>query len=466
MKLSVVMPIYNECPTLEDILDRVASAPLPARITAMEIIAIDDASDDGSWDILGKCAARDARIKPFRHAVNRGKGAALRTAIMHATGDIIVIQDADLEYDPRDYPVLLAPILDKNADVVYGSRFMAASSRRVLLFWHSVANGLLTFASNVLTDLNLTDMETGYKAFRAGVLKTMPIRSRRFGVEPEITAKIAKRRLKIYEVPVSYDGRTYLEGKKIRFKDSVTALLTIFYFYFVDDLYDERYGHATLKSMELATHFTNWLMARLRPYCSGVILEVGSGIGNNVRALLGQERIVATESNPEYVAILQNMYGGRKRVEVLQWDVTRPPPPSLQPVDTVLCSNVLEHIREDAQALANMHGILKPGGRLLLVVPQGAALFNALDSGLEHFRRYDARSVGQRLQYAGFEIVTMFSLNKIGVLGWWVNGAVLRRRQLSRFQLKLFDAFVPIVRLMDSLLPWHGLSLVAIARKK
>jgi len=235
MLLSVLMPIYNERATLDAILNRVLEVSLPAGVTGIEIVAVDDGSTDGSRDILERRAQEDCRIRAIFHEKNAGKGAAIRAAIREARGDIGIFQDADLEYDPEDYERVLRPILEKGADVVYGSRFAASEYRRVLFFWHSVANNLLTLFSNVLTDLNLTDMETCYKAFRMNILKTMPIRSNGFGIEPEITTKVAQRKLVVYEVPVNYAGRTYSEGKKIGLKDAFVALWVMLKYTIKDD---------------------------------------------------------------------------------------------------------------------------------------------------------------------------------------------------------------------------------------
>jgi len=465
MKLSVLMPVYNECRTLDDIIDRVLAVSLPSG-TELEIVAVDDASTDGSDLILAKRAGMDKRISVFRQAKNMGKGAAIRTAVQKASGDIAIIQDADLEYDPSDYTRIIRPILEGEADVVYGSRFASSEYRRVLFFWHSVANRMLTMISNMLTDLNLTDMETCYKAFRMSVLKTIPIRSNRFGVEPEITAKVAKLRLRIFETGIRYSGRTYLEGKKIGLKDAVAALWTMLKYYVVDDLYEERYGAAILHNMETATKFTDWLMKRIRPYLSGVVLEVGAGIGNNVRAMLNQERVIATEPEPEYVALLQNAFKGRRRVDIVQWDVTQPRPAGLGEVDTVLCSNVLEHIADEKAALINISSVLRTGGRAILIVPAGESLFGSIDSALKHLRRYNVSSFIPRLAAAGLEVETAFSMNKAGVIGWLLNGKILRRKTLGRFQLKVFNAFVPVLKVVDPILPWTGLSLVVVAKKK
>jgi glycosyltransferase involved in cell wall biosynthesis len=219
MKLSVVMPIFNERNTLRCVIQRVLSVPLD-----IEVLCVDDGSSDGSTEILSELRAEHENLRFFLQPHNMGKGAALRRGIQEATGDFVIIQDADLEYDPQDYPMLLDPLIQGKADVVYGSRFLGSGPHRVLYFWHSVGNWILTLLSNCLTNINLSDMETCYKAFRREVIQSIPIEENRFGFEPEITVKVAKRRLRIYEVGISYWGRTYEEGKKIGWKDGVRAL--------------------------------------------------------------------------------------------------------------------------------------------------------------------------------------------------------------------------------------------------
>ena len=224
MKLSIVIPVYNEKDTFLSLLDRVKQTPFDK-----EIILVEDCSTDGTRDIVKKLAEEDTTLKCVFHEANMGKGAALATGFKQVEGDIVIIQDADLEYNPEEYPVILAPILDGRADVVYGSRFLG-SPQRVHLFWHYVGNKTLTLFSNIFTNINLTDMETCYKAFRSTLLPRFTIRSKRFGIEPEITAKFARLKCKIYEVPVSYSGRDYAEGKKIGWKDGLAAFFWIVYY--------------------------------------------------------------------------------------------------------------------------------------------------------------------------------------------------------------------------------------------
>ena len=235
MRISVVIPVFNEEKTVVTLLDRVVAAPFPAEVAEVELVVVDDCSHDGTAALLAAYRApaapgRPARVSLQRHAVNQGKAAALRTGFAAATGDVLIVQDADLEYDPKDYPALLGPIIAGNAEVVYGSRFLSGP-HRVLFFWHSVGNRFLTMLSNVFTDLNLSDMETCYKVFTRGVKDRLHLTSDRFGFEPEFTARVARMKgVRIYEVPISYHGRTYAEGKKIGWKDGFEAIWCILKF--------------------------------------------------------------------------------------------------------------------------------------------------------------------------------------------------------------------------------------------
>mgnify|MGYP001159474794 CR=1 FL=1 len=221
MKLSVIIPCFNEVDTLQDLIAAVKNS----KVDDLELIIVDDCSTDGTRDILENLEDKD--IKVIYHKQNQGKGAALRTGFREATGEICIVQDADLEYDPNEFPMMIEPIINNKADVVFGSRFQSGRPHRVVYFWHRMGNGFLTLLSNFFTDLNLSDMETCYKAFRTEIIKSIEIRENRFGFEPEITAKVAKMNLRIYEIGISYYGRTYEEGKKIGWKDGVRAIYCI-----------------------------------------------------------------------------------------------------------------------------------------------------------------------------------------------------------------------------------------------
>ena len=231
MKLSIVIPVYNEAATISQIVDMVRSVDVGMD---KEILLVDDCSRDGTRDVLEKMGKEQTDLKVLFHEVNQGKGAALRTGFTAATGDVVLIQDADLEYDPHEYSRLLQPIVDGHADVVYGSRFLGGGAHRVVFYWHYLGNWLLTTLSNMTTNLNLTDMEVCYKVFKREVIQNIPLKENRFGFEVEVTAKIARRKLKIYEVPISYYGRDYSEGKKIGWKDGFSALRCIVKYMFAD----------------------------------------------------------------------------------------------------------------------------------------------------------------------------------------------------------------------------------------
>jgi glycosyltransferase involved in cell wall biosynthesis len=220
--LSVVVPVYNEAATVADVVKTVLAQPL-----VQELIVVDDGSTDGTWEALQPLAKSDRRVKLLRHDKNRGKGTALRTAFAQVSAPLVVVQDADFEYDPAEYPLLVNPIMTGKADVVFGSRFMGSSAHRVLYFWHSVGNKILTTLSNMATNLNLTDVEAGFKAFRREVVQKIQIQENRFGIEPEIVAKVSRLKVRIYEVAISYYGRTYAEGKKVNWRDGVSALRCI-----------------------------------------------------------------------------------------------------------------------------------------------------------------------------------------------------------------------------------------------
>src|ERR1041385_4587554 len=308
MKLSILMPVYNERTVVERSISGVLAAPLPESMER-ELVIVDDCSTDGTFDILQRLAREFPVIQLYRHQKNSGKGAAVRTAIEKANGDFSLIQDADLEYDPSEYPILLKPLLDGRADAVFGSRYMAGEQTRVLLFWHSVINKSLTLVSNMFCNLNLTDMETCYKVFRTDLLKSIPIRSDRFGFEPEIVMKSAKRKFRIYEVPISYHGRTYEEGKKIGWKDGLKALGVILKFWLIDDLYATPYGRGVLNNLTGTPQYLSWMARKLRPYIGDSVLEINAGIGNLAGRLMARRVMyIAADKDPLHVHSLRNRF--------------------------------------------------------------------------------------------------------------------------------------------------------------
>jgi glycosyltransferase involved in cell wall biosynthesis/phospholipid N-methyltransferase len=466
--LSILIPLYNEEEFIALLLGRVLVAPLPEGLER-ELIVVDDGSKDESIAEVERFISEHegAPIRLIRHEKNRGKGAAIRTAIAAATGDFSIIQDADLEYDPREYPKILGPLLSGDADVVYGSRFMAAGERRVLYFWHSVANQLLTLLCNIVSDLNLTDMETCYKAFRTPFIKSIPIQNDRFGIEPELTVKFARRKARIYETPITYHGRTYEEGKKIGLKDAFEALWVIVRSRFTSQIHSDA-GHEFLDALSVAPKFNRWMADTIRPYTGRKLLEIGSGMGNLTRQLCSKREIYfATDINPEYLEHLEKSFGHRPVMRVRKLDASLMPDfePVEGRVDTVICLNVLEHIEDDAATLRAIRTALQPDGRLILLVPNDPRAYGTLDRVIGHYRRYTPESLTKLLCENGYELENMLRFNRISMPGWRFEGQVRKSTTLSPVGLRVFDKFVWLWRKIDSWLPWEPASIIAIARR-
>ena len=282
-----------------------------------ELVAVDDGSTDGSAEALDQFRrSSSGKLVVARHERNRGKGAAIRTAIDNASGEFGVIQDSDLEYNPQDLPRLLRPLLEGRADAVYGSRFLISGERRVMYFWHSLANHILTTACNMVADLNLTDVETGYKAFRLSLVRSIPLRSNSFGMEPELTIKLAQRRIALYEVPISYHGRTYAEGKKIGFRDAIVALLVILYYGLRRDIYLD-HGARILDSLAQTPRFNRWLADTIQPYVGSHVLEIGAGIGNLSQFLAARRKsYTASDIDEEHMARLRVRFAQRPNLVI------------------------------------------------------------------------------------------------------------------------------------------------------
>jgi glycosyltransferase involved in cell wall biosynthesis len=465
--VSILIPLYNEEQFIETLLERVLAAPLPSGVTR-EIVIVDDCSRDGSLAIAASFEQRHPEIvRVGSHTVNRGKGAAVKTALSMASGEFCVIQDADLEYNPREISRLLRPLLDDDADVVFGSRFASLGDRRVLYFWHSVANKFLTLLCNMASNLNLTDMETCYKAFRTDFLKTIPIRSRRFGIEPELTIKVAKRRARVYETAISYHGRTYAEGKKIGWKDAFAALWVILRFAFTSDLYSDS-GPETLEALSNAPRFNGWMADTVRPYIGKTVLEIGAGIGNLTNVLLnGNARWITADVSPDHLARLEKRFGGYPNVEIRYCDLMSPETfeALAGQMDSVVCLNVLEHIEDDMMGLRNIHSSLAPGGRAIILVPHDQRIFGTLDSALGHYRRYSHDELRSRMQEAGFEVERILEFNRVSRPAWYVSGRVLKSRAVTGGEMRIFDRLVWLMRKVDASLPWPPTSIIGIGRR-
>lgn len=466
--LSVLIPVYNEQSYLAKIVRCVAAAPTPGDMRK-EIILVNDASTDRTAQVMDQLAEEfPATVRTFHQPYNQGKGAAIRRAIQEMTGDFAIIQDADLEYDPREYPTVLAPLTEGYADVVYGSRFATRSMRKVLFYHHKLGNLFLTHLSNLTTGLDLTDMETCYKAFRAELLKSIPLRSDRFGIEPEITAKVAKRGLAVYEVPISYHGRRYSEGKKIGWKDGFSALYTILKYWLIDDCWDEEKVREMrlLRTMENSRNFVRLFVRRAVPYFGTKIVEFESGLGALSAFLPQRERLTLTDGAEQNIKILNNLYDGNAVVDVAPFDLTGAGKSAdISGYDTAILFNQLQKFQADEEVLTRAAATLEEGGRLILVVPARPGLYGPIDEEVGYLRRYSRRNLRELLEKAGFQIEVSQYFNWCGTfcMKWnrWRG-----RTELGRWSLKFFDSTLRYCSWFDRLFPTFGADLFVVAQKK
>ncbi len=442
---SILIPVYNEQAYLSLVVERVLAAPLPEGVDR-ELVLVDDCSRDRSPEIIRELVAQHPGvIRAFRQPKNQGKGAAIRRAIKEMRGDFAIIQDADLEYDPNEYSLALAPLLDGRADVVYGSRFATRETRKVLQYHHKLGNLFLTHLSNFTTGLDLTDMETCYKAFRADALKSIPLRSNRFGIEPEITAKIAKRGWTVYEVPISYNGRRYSEGKKIGWKDGVSAIRVILKYWFLDDsYYDEDDDSDSAHKVESSKNYGKTLVKRARPYLGQKTLELGAGLGPISRFFPQKERLTVSESDDRRLKFLHASYDGNAVVDVAKLNLktgeTTLTAQDEHSYDSVVCfCRVSELDLSDGAVLAQVRKYLARGGCLIATLPA-----KSQDKRGSRVKGYSREEIETILTNAGFTIEELSPFASIERL-------ILRRppQKTSQLGFKTFDLLAPRTQWLD-----------------
>jgi SAM-dependent methyltransferase len=470
--LGIVMPCYNEVETIATAVKRVLELAFVA-----ELIVVDDGSTDGTTEILA--AMTEPRLSVVRQNRNCGKGAALRRGIPLLDAPFVAIQDADLEYDPLDLEKLLQPLVAGDADVVYGSRFVTTEARRVLYYWHSLGNRLLTTLSNMATNINLTDMETCYKVFRREILAQITIEEDRFGVEPELTAKVAALRCRIFEVGISYRGRSYAEGKKIGWRDGMHAVVTIGKHAARARAANRRAARrnpasfaaadgelsTTLPSLDEATNYASWLTALIQPHLRGHLLEIGAGHGTFSAQLAELGPLVVSEPSERAVAILRERFAHRRDIEVVQADLASVT--AARRYDGIVMLNVLEHLEDDSLALMHIANGLQPGGRVAILVPAFELLYSRFDAAVGHQRRYRLPELVAKLERAGLGVRVAQYVNFAGFFAWLLTARVLGLTPTRSALTLTYDrAVVPVLRAVEArFTPPFGQSCLVIAER-
>jgi SAM-dependent methyltransferase len=338
----------------------------------------------------------------------------------------------------------------------------------VLLYWHTVANKLLTWATNVLNDINITDMETCYKAVRSDILRQIPLHSDRFGIEPELTTRLAQYGARIYEVPVSYHGRSVAEGKKIGWKDAISAGWCLLKYRFLDPRFTTHDGYYILRSVRRARGFNRWMLSTFREHIGNRVFEAGCGIGNFTELLLDRERLVCVDADPFYVEMIGRRFGHMENVRAFEGDLTSAAcaaEVAPENIDTIISLNVLEHIEADRTVLEQFVKIVRPGGHVVVLVPAHPWLYTACDKSLGHVRRYTEAELREKFAAAGLEVVSLRQFNRLGTIGWWLSG-LLGKKDLSPTQMRLYEWMLPIAKLMDWMGVGPGLSMVVVGRKR
>ena len=481
MKLSVVVPFYNELRTLPTVIDRLLAVDFGALGLETELIFVDDGSTDAGRTLLDPLPRSDVRL--IVHPANRGKGAAVKTGLEAASGDLLCIQDADLEYDPRDLPALIEPILDGDYEVVYGSRFKGSAAG--LYYTHRVANRMLNLMVNVAFNRYLSDVYTGYKVFTRKAFRGLELTARTFTVEMELTAHFLRKGLVIFEVPISYRARTYSEGKKIHFRDGFLAAGAVARYRLRRP--PERTGPAAhgapdhpgvmraveggatihargLEDLAAAHRYRRYLHGLLAPYLGRSVLEVGAGLGDFAGQLLDRDRLVVNDNDPICVRALDERFADRPGVEVVAADVLRLKVEP--PVDSVVALNVLERLEDDVAGLRAMAGAAVPGGRVLLVAAAYPSLAGAYDDALGNRRRYTPDSLRGAVRAAGLVPEVVRPVNLLGGLAWWAAVRVGRQARPTPTLVGLYDRLVvPAERALERRLqPGFGQSILCVAR--
>ena len=472
--LSVLVPAYNEAYTVKESLKRLLILRESKLLSKIQVIIVDDGSTDGTAEIIENYLEEAFKKTSnyewmlLKHQINLGKGKAIQTALNNANCEISVIHDADLEYYPDDILKMVPLFIEEQADAVFGSRFATSEFRRVLMYRHQLGNKFITLFSNLVSNINLTDVETCYKAVRTELLKSIPIESNDFRIELEIAIKLSKRKAKIFEVPINYSGRTYDEGKKIKWIDGFKAIWAIVNFGLTDNIFKkDAFEGKILLSLSRAKNFNRWLAETISPYIGQEVLEIGAGLGNITKTILPRISYYVSDINSYYLKMIESIKPNNPGLEIKFLDLNYVDENMYKSkkFDSIICMNVIEHLDDDVGAIKNISKMLSDNGRAIVLVPKGMWLSGSQDEVLGHKRRYSEKMIHKIAKTANLRVETFISFNKISILPWYVNGKILRKKTFSRFQIFMLDIFIPFIKKIDKFLPWPSLSIIAILKK-
>lgn len=458
-----MVPAFNEAATIVTALERLWAVDLPV---PCEIIVIDDASSDDTGRLVNEIKGRSPYpLSLLRHERNRGKTAALRTGLEAATGTLTLVYDADLEYDPADIPLLLAPILDGRADAVYGSRFLSPE-RRVLFFWHALGNRLITAFANMFANLNLTDMETCFKLVRTDILRSMRLRSERFGFEPEVTVKLGRLGLRVYEVPIRYSGRSYEEGKKIGFRDAVRAVGTCIRAGIFESPVAAPEARSRYALGRLGPYYAE-LLRRVKWAIGDTVLEFAPGAGEVAIHIVQKSRVVLAEPDGGAASRLRTRFSHRPNVEVRSWN---PPAeedaPPARSLDTVLAFHGMGRPDTASNTLEALADCVKLDGWIVILLPAMPLLYSRIDRNMGLEDRFTKEGARELIEGSGLTMEWMRQVNAVGAMGWWLAANLLRTSSIRPSYIRFFRLTMPLLKLERWIRPPFGLSYLIVARPK
>ena len=452
--LSIIIPVFNQKNSIQALIKKIEAIPTVSK----QIIIVDDASVDGTSDGLKAIETEKINSPEYifiYHSIHRGKGVAIRTAQPLVNGEVVMLHDKEYLDNPNDYLTLIQPVLSGSSDAVYGIISNASPKKRFLYL-----------LSNFLTNVNIKHLDAPYRVFSRFFFRLLPLTTHKYGFDLEIIAKLAKMGCRIKEIPVNSSGKVDMNNTKSILKENFYSFFTILKYFFVDDTDKKPYGYSSLLSVHRIESYYRFLFELIKPFLGNTILEIGAGIGKLSKFLsLKDSMIYITDTNEEYLSFPKNLHKNNPNVKVFCYDIEHEMTQNINKIDTLICFNVLEHLRNDDKVLLHLYNILEHQGTLMLLVPAHKCLYNSLDGAFGHYRRYSKMTIISKIKNFGFEIVKVRYINLPGAIGWFINGKILKRSYLPSSQARFFYLIKPWLFIEKYIPMPYGSSLLVVARK-